>query len=123
MNKGLFEVDGIRCFGIREELPLDMAAKLKALVCEHFPNAEKFYFSQGIDSHSLGCRIHDVSLTLYILDDGMLRYHCTYSELERLKAWMIYGGFCFKVDELADEVKAVKEGLQRRGFIPVEVAV
>ena len=36
---------------------------------------------------------------------------------------MIYGGFCFKVDELVDEVKTVKEGLRRRGFIPVGVAV
>ena len=123
MNKQLFEIDGIRCFGVREQLPLDMMVKLKTLVCEHFPSAEKFMFSRGIDSYSLACRIHDVSLTLYILDDGMFRYHCTYSELERLKAWMIYGGFCFKVDELADEVKAVKEGLRRRGFIPVEVAV
>ena len=119
MNKTLFEVEGIKCFGNRMQMEpqLDIAIKLKALVCELFPDAEKFHMGPGTDSYTLHCRIQEVNLMLFIKDDGVLRYHCTYCDVEQLKGWMLYGGFCFSFQELSDDIKAVKQGLQRRGFI------
>ena len=120
-----FEIDGILCFGDKEQMQpqIEIAKRFKDLVLSQFPNAEKFILGKGVDSDFLQCYVNDVSVTLFTHTDDMFRYHFSYSDLERLKGWMLYGGFCFNFDELADEMKAVKEGLQRRGFIRVEVAV
>ena len=123
-----FEIDGIRGFGDVEKLQpaIEIAKRFKELVLTHFPNAGEFLLGKGVDSDFLQCYVGNVSVTLFTHPDEkyeMFRYHFSYSELERLKGWMLYGGFCFNFDELADEMKAIKEGLQRRGFIPVEVAI
>ena len=125
MGLAHFEIDGIRGFGDEQQMQpqIEMAKRFKGLLLSQFPNAEKFLLGSGMDSNFLQCYVDEISLTLFAHHDGMLRYHCSYSDLERLKGWMLYGGFCFNFTELADEMKAVKEGLQRRGFIPVEVAV
>ena len=123
-----FEIDGIRGFGDEQQMQpqIEIAKRFKDLVLSQFPNAENFILGKGVDSDFLQCYVNDVSVTLFTHSDEkyeMFRYHFSYSELERLKGWMLYGGFCFNFDELTDEMKAIKEGLQRRGFIPVEVAV
>ena len=117
-----FEVDGIRCFGDEQEMQsqLEIAKRFKDLVLSQFPNAEEFILGKGVESDYLQCYVGDVSVTLFTHADEkyeMFRYHFSYSELERLKGWMLYGGFCFNFTELTDEMKAVKEGLQRRKFI------
>ena len=120
-----FEIEGIRGFGDVQKLQpaIEIAKRFKELVLTHFPNADNFLLGKGVESDYLQCYVGDVSVTLFTHTDDMFRYHFSYSDLERLKGWMLYGGFCFNFTELADEMKAIKEGLQRRGFIPVEVAV
>ena len=119
MNKRFFEFDEITVWGDKEKIKhqLDTAIKLKALVRKLFPDAENFNMGPGIDSHTLYCRIKETKLTISIKDDGVFQYHCSYCDLERLKGWMLYGGFCFSFKEISDDIKAVKQGLQRRGFI------
>ncbi len=114
-----FEIDGIHGFGdvIEMQPQLEIAKRFKDLVLSELPNSEKFLLGKGMDSHFLQCYVNDVSLTLFAMNDGMLRYHCTYSDLERLKAWMIIGGFCVDFAQLTDDMKAVKECLQRRNYI------
>ena len=114
-----FEVEGIRCFGDEQEMQpqLENAKRFKELVLSQFPNAEKFILGKGVDSDFLQCYVSDISLTLFAHNDGVLRYHCSYSDLKHLKGWMLYGGFCFNFTELVDDIKAVREGLQRRKFI------
>ena len=120
-----FEIEGIRGFGDVQKLQpaIEIAKRFKELVLTHVPNADNFLLGKGVESDYLQCYVGDVSVTLFTHTDDMFRYHFSYSDLERLKGWMLYGGFCFNFTELADEMKAIKEGLQRRGFIPVEVAV
>ena len=114
-----FEIDGIRGFGdeIQLQPAIEIAKRFKELVLSQFPNAENFLLGKGVDSDFLQCYVNDVSVTLFTHSDDMFRYHFSYSDLERLKGWMLYGGFCFNFDELANEMKAVREGLIRRGFI------
>ena len=128
MGLAHFEIDGICGFGDVQKLQpaIEIAKRFKDLVLSQFPNAKDFMMCKGVESDYLQCYVGDVSVTLFTHPDEkyeMFRYHFSYSELERLKGWMLYGGFCFNFDELADEMKAIKQGLQRRGFIPVEVAV
>ncbi len=110
---------GILCFGDVEELQpqLEIIKRFKRLVLSELPTAKNFYFGKGVDSRFLQCYVNDVSLTLFANNDGMLRYHCTYSDLERAKAWMIIGGFCVDFDQLTDDMVAVKECLERRKYI------
>ena len=117
-----FEIEGIKGFGDVQELQpaIEITKRFKNLIVSQFPNADKFFLGKGVDSVFLQCYVNDVSVTLFTHPDEkyeMFRYHFSYSELERLKGWMLYGGFCFNFTELADEMKAVREGLQRRGFI------
>ena len=125
MGLAHFEIDGICGFGDVQKLQpaIEIAKRFKELVLTHFPNADNFLLGKGVESDYLQCYVNDVSVTLFTHTDDMFRYHFSYSDLERLKGWMLYGGFCFNFDELADEMKAIKEGLQRRGFISVKVAV
>ena len=121
-----FEIDGIRGFGDLQKIKphLEIAKRFKELVLSQFPNAENFLLGKGVESIFLQCYVGDVSVTLFTHTDEkyeMFRYHFSYSELERLKGWMLYGGFCFDFTELADEMKAIKQGLQRRGFVEVAV--
>ena len=122
MGLAHFEVEGISCFGDEQQMQpqLEIAKRFKDLVLSQFPNAEEFILGKGVESDYLQCYVGDVSVTLFTHADEkyeMFRYHFSYSELERLKGWMLYGGFCFNFTELTDEMKAVKEGLQRRGFV------
>lgn len=114
-----FEIDGIRGFGDLQKLQpaIEIAKRFKELVLSQFPNAENFLLGKGVESIFLQCYVGDVSVTLFTHTDDMFRYHFSYSDLQRRKGWMLYGGFCFNFTELADEVKVAKEGLIRRKFI------
>ncbi len=114
-----FDIDGIIGFGDVQELQpqIEIAKRFKELVLSQLPIAKDFMLGRGISSHWLQCYVNDVSLTLFANNDGMLRYHCTYSDLERAKAWMIVGGFCVDFDQLTDDMVAVRECLIRRKYI------
>ena len=114
-----FEIEGIKGFGDLQKLQpaIEIAKRFKSLIVSQFPEAKEFLLGKGVESDFLQCYVGDVSVTIFTHTDDMFRYHFSWSDYELLKGWMLYGGFCFNFTELEDEIKAVREGLQRRGFI------
>ena len=94
--------------------------QLKDLILRILPNPSKFVFAEC--TNCLSCYIYDVHLSIYLIDDGF-RYSATFCDREQLKGWMLYGGICFSLSELEDDLKAVRTRLENRGFIPAIVAV
>ena len=92
--------------------------ELKNLVLRTLPNPNKFVFAEC--TNCLNCYICRVHLSIYLMDDGF-QYTATFCDTDQLKGWMLYGGYCFSLSELEDDLKVMRNRLECRGFIPVSV--
>ena len=91
---------------------------LKNLILRTLPNPNKFVFAEC--TNCLSCYVCRVHLSVYLMDDGF-RYNATFCNTDQLKGWMLYGGYCFSLSELEDDLKVMRNRLECRGFIPVDV--
>lgn len=91
-----------------------MENQLKALILRTLPTASKFLYADC--TKCLQCRVSETSLSIYQHDDGY-RYNLSYADRKELKAWMLYGGFCFSLEELVDDLESIKSRLESRKFL------
>lgn len=91
-----------------------MENQLKPLILRTLPTASRFLYAEC--TKCLQCRVSETSLSIYQHDDGF-RYNLSYADRENLKAWMIYGGFCFSLDELEADLKSIRERLNHRRLV------
>ena len=97
-----------------------MENQLKDLILRTLPNPSKFVFAECTNSFS--CYIHD--LHLYIsLADGRFKFSLVAIDRKELKSFVAYASTCFDLIQLEDEFKAMRNRLECRGLIPVDMVV
>lgn len=94
--------------------------KLKDLIFKTLPNPSKFIYSESI--HSMYCYIHDLYLFISFVNER-LQFSAMVMNQKNTKPFKVYSSTCFDFLQLEDEFKAMRNRLEHRGFIPVEVAV
>ena len=97
-----------------------MEQELKNLIVKTLPNPSKFRFAQCTNSFS--CYIYDLHLFIS-LEDGRFKFSLVVIDREELNSFVTYASTCFDLTQLEDEFKTMRNRLECRGLIPVDVAV
>ena len=97
-----------------------MEQELKDLILKTLPSPSKFVFNKS--TKSLTCNIHDLHLFISFVNER-LQFSAMVMNQKNTKPFKVYSSTCFDFLQLEDEFKAMRNRLEYRGFIPVDVAV
>ncbi len=94
--------------------------KLKDLILKTLSNPGKFVYEESI--HLIYGHIYDLYLSISFPGE-QIRFSATLMNHKDRNPFLVYSSTCFDLLQLEDEFKAMRNRLEHRGFIPVEVAV